>query len=531
MRVLRTLAKRKAPSMVVRRHLVKHIQSRLGGRELASWSRWYANLENNPRFRLYASVMNAIEKGTFPRLHAIETLRFAGGLTVGAIYAALGANPEILPLMNVALNSNRTRPVPNHVYLSNTLVWLPSRVATLESPYDTMPLSEIVKTWTRQPVANLATWRRQHCLYAQIGFEDGGSFPAFPPGAFIQIDPSFTTINGTTDPNYYFVRHPFGYSCCQCAVEQERIFLLTCSSLFPQLEFENPGAVHVIGRVRAFCSRIEGVTAPHAIGLQDLEHRRRQAESSTTSARGSLTGSQLLHLQRLCLGITYAQLDHAAERLRGVATNWEQFRISGGHAHKIEHHSQHVPSVRTLFPLLGFYGLDLLEALTAYGLSRDDSHMIELPGLFGNCTMTELAMAVGSSPSRSGFATAVLDRWLELPALLFHLGSDVRSSKIYFYAGEELEPMINPGSFLLVDDTRADIPARFQPNQDLGQWQRPLFLFQLSNGRFVAGYAERDGTGVHIIPHPGSRHQRMVTIANKTEGTAIGRIVAAASVL
>ncbi len=157
--------KRRVPSVALRRELVLHIREKLGDRNLVSWSRWYAGLERNPRFRLYASVLNAIEKGGFPRLHAIETLRIAGGLTLGAAYAALGANPDHLSVMSVALNRNRTHPVSGRAFLSNTLVWLPSRLAALEGPYHTMPLSEIVRTWTRQPVANLTAWRKQKCVY------------------------------------------------------------------------------------------------------------------------------------------------------------------------------------------------------------------------------------------------------------------------------------------------------------------------------------------------------------------------------
>jgi hypothetical protein len=525
-------ADRRVSSGTMRRELVRHIRSMLGRGDIASWSRWYANLERDHRFRLYATVLNAIEKGSVPGLHGIETLRAVGGLTVGAVYAALGANPDLLPVLSVGLDRSRTRPVSTCGFLSNPLIWLPARITSVERPYRTMPLSEIVRAWTHQPMANLAAWRKRRCVYGQIGLGDGGSFPAFPPGAFIQVDPDLTTVNGTTDPNFYFVRHPFGYSCCRCAVEKGRIFLLSSSDLYPELDFEHPGKVHIVGRVRAFCGRVDRVVPPPRIDLHDLENRPTPSESVRKLGSRPRAAHELLHSRRVSLGITYGELDQAAKRLRGIVPNWKQFGISGGHAHKIDHDPDHVPSIRTLFPLLALYGLDFREVLAAYRLSVDDANMIELPALYRTPTISELAMAVGSAPSRSPFARSILDRWLEWPALLCCLGPDLRTSRVFYYGGDErMDPLIKPDSFLLVDEGQADIPAHTESSRNLTQWEPPLFLFLVPGCGFVAGYAERNGDRIQILPHPRSADQRQFTISNSAAGATIGRIVGTASLI
>lgn len=39
-------------------------------------------------------------------------------------------------------------------------------------------------------------------MYGQIKLETTAAFRAFFPGAFVQVDPDLTTIDGTTDGNF-----------------------------------------------------------------------------------------------------------------------------------------------------------------------------------------------------------------------------------------------------------------------------------------------------------------------------------------
>jgi hypothetical protein len=511
--------------MVSTQDLIRHIELRLGDR----------NASKRAREQVYATVTNAMRRGSLPHLISVEALRQIAGLTLGSMYLGLGVNLDRLAWLRSRLNVNRTRPAPSRVLLPATAVPLPARIADLKPPYRTMPLRQLVSRWIRQPIWNLARWRRQACLYAQVGLRDGMSYPAIPPGAFVQIDPRLTAVQGL-DRHYYFVRHPFGYSCCRCAVERGTIFLLPSpAALYPQLKFPHPGVVHIYGRVRAFCGRIDQVVPPPEITSRQLERRREPMEQTPAAlAESSPGGRALLLNQRRCLGIPYDELDHATELLHSLSPEFARFHISNGHAHKIEHLEDFVPTISTLYPLVAYYALDFVDVVRAYGIEIDDSRMLDLSAKDTNLTAGEVAMSVGAFPSENEFASFVLNHWLEWPPLLSQVGPDLPAGRIFFFGGNRgIEPLVKAGSFLVVDDSQTTVPAEVEHRSvsSRADWERPLYLFYLREEGFVAGYAVRDGRRVHIVPHPQAADQRQVSLDDGDQGEVIGRITAVAALL
>jgi hypothetical protein len=506
--------------MATAEDLIRHIERQRGVRSIGSLAR-----QGSESRELYATITNAIRKGTLPHLRAIEALRQAAGLSIGSVYLALGVNLDKLAWLRSQLNVNRTRPAPNRVFLPGTPALFPARFADLPKPYPTMPLSRIVSGWCRQPVSNLANWQRQPCLYAQVGLQDGISYPAIPPGAFLQIDPRFTTVQGVSDPHYYFLRHPYGYSCCRCAVDDGDIFLLPSTGLYPKLKFSHPGVVHIFGRVRGFCGRIDRVVPPPAIHERQLKSRREPMSSTPAQwAQSRPQGQPMLLDQRRCLGIPYEELDRATDLMHSLSDEFGRFHISNGHAHKIEHLPDFVPTAQTLYPLTAYYALDYGEALSSYGFSVDNRGTMDLSAKEARLTMSDVAATVGSAPWRSDFASFILDQWLEWPALLSQLGPDPRS-KVFFFAGNRgMEPLLKPASFVVVDDSQTNIAA-----SALSGWERPIYLFYLRQQGFVAGYAEKHGNQIHIVAHPQAADQRWTSFVSPDQGEVVGRITAVAT--
>jgi hypothetical protein len=506
--------------MATAEDLIRYIERQQGVRSAGTLPRQGSNSRE-----LYSTITNAIRKGTLPHLRAIEGLRQAAGLSLGSVYLALGVNLDRLAWLRSQLNVNRTRPAPNRYFLSGTPMLFPARFADIEKPYPTMPLSRIVSSWCQQPVSKLADWQRQACLYAQVGLQDGISYPAIPPGAFLQIDPRFTAVQGVSDTNYYFLRHPYGYSCCRCAVDEGDIFLLPTSGLYPKLKFSHPGVVHIFGRVRAFCGRIDRVVPPPAINERQLKSRREPISSAPSFwAQSSRQGQALLLDQRRCLGIPYEELDQATDLMHSVSDEFGRFHISNGHAHKIEHLPGFIPTAQTLYPLTAYYALDYAEVLSAYGFSVDDRGTMDLASKEARLTVSDVAMAVGSTPWRSDFASFILDQWLEWPPLLSQLGPDPRS-KIFFFAGNRgMEPLLKPASFIVVDDSQTNIWSNA-----LSGWERPIYMFYLREQGFVAGYAERDGSRIHIVAHPQAADQRWMSFTSPDDGEVVGRVTAVAT--
>ncbi len=515
--------------MATAEDLIRFIERQRGVRSVGTFAR-----QDNDSRELYATITNAIRKGTLPHLRAVEALRQAAGLSLGSVYLTLGVNLDHLARLRSQLNVDRTRPAPNRVFLPGTPALFPARFADLKKPYPTMPLSQIVSSWHRQPIGNLANWQTHACLYAQVGLADGISYPAIPPGAFLQIDPRFTTVQGVSDPHYYFVRHPYGYSCCRCAVAEGNIFLLPSSGLYPKLKFSHPGVVHVLGRARGFCGRVDHGAPPPAISERQLKGRREpMSRTPAQLAQQAVHGQSLLLDQRRCLGIPYEELDRATAQMHSLSEEFGRFHISNGHAHKIEHVSGFVPTAQTLYPLTAYYALDYAQVLSACGFAVDDCGTMDLSAKDARFEMSDVAMAVGSAPWRSDFASFILDQWLEWPALLSQLGPDPRN-KLFFFAGNRgIEPLLKPASFVLLDDSQTTIAVEVDGRAvaTLSGWERPLYLFYLRNQGFVAGYAERDGNQIHIVAHPHAADQRWISFLAPDQGEVIGRITAVATLL
>jgi hypothetical protein len=128
----------------------------------------------------------------------------------------------------------------------------------------------------------------------------------------------------------------------------------------------------------------------------------------------------------------------------------------------------------------------------------------------------------------------VLDQWLEWPALLSQLGPELSTGKIFFFGGNRgIEPLLKPGSFLVVDDSQTTIAAEVDHRSvsGLADWERPLYLFYLREKGFVVGYGEREQKRVHIVPHPQAADHRQVSFVDGHQGEVIGRIIDVAALI
>jgi hypothetical protein len=301
------------------------------------------------------------------------------------------------------------------------------------------------------------------------------------------------------------------------------------------LEFPHPGVVQVIGRVRAFCGRIDGIVPPASRSLRQLKSRREPMERTPADlAQFPPNGQELLRNQRLCLGIPYEELDQATQIMRSLSEEFGRFHISNGHAHKIEHFPRFVPTVPTLCALTAYYGLDYAATLAAYGFDVDDAESLDLSAMKARFSMTELAMHVGFAPCRTDFASTLVDHWLEWPALLCQLAPNLPAGKIFFFAGNSgIEPLLKPFSFLLVDDSQTTVPTgdRERNGDALTGWERPLYMYYLRDKGFVAGYAEREGIRIHLVAHPQAADRRQHSFQHPDHGEVIGRITAVATLL
>jgi hypothetical protein len=467
--------------------------------------------------------------GSFPRLATFEGLRSAARADLGSAYLQLGINLDRLTLLRAKLSVNRTRPAPNRVYLRETPIWLPSKLRDLKAPFQTMPLSYIVTEWKQEPAINLTNWRKRACFYAHVGLDDGMSYPDIPPGSFLQIDDTHKSIQGTTDSHYYFVRHPYGYSCCRCALENGIIYLLPSLYHYPQLTFRHPGVVEIVGRVRAFCARIDHIVPPPVLTLHHLHnHRTPMIRTPAELAKVPPIGSELLLNQRLCLGIPYNELDEATSLIHSFGSEFFTLHITGGHAHKIEHDPGFIPTIPTLGALTAYYGLDYAGVLKSYGFNVDGISNRQTS--LENPNRQDSPLTPNTAHLGNEFLNYILDQWLEWPALLSQLLSDLPNQRIFFFAGNSgIEPILKPASFLLVDDSDSIADASSW-NLRCGL-ERPLYLLYLRETGFTAGYAIRERKWIHILAHERASDRRTRTFVYPEGVDIVGRITGIATLI
>ena len=170
-----------------------------------------------------------------------------------------------------------------------------------------------------------------------------------------------------------------------------------------------------------------------------------------------------------------------------------------------------VPTLFKLYSLCAIYQLDFQEVLEWYGIDLASlpadslfaeisrTHMVGFQsGVHGDVTLP-LAMD-GIDIHRTTYMSRMIQRWGRLP-LMFLNSMDLKDHRYAFIGTDDwfMYPLLQPGSFLVVDETRRKILNSGWTSE----FDRPIYFLEHRQG-WVCGWCAQTGNQLVLQPHPAS---------------------------
>ena len=233
------------------------------------------------------------------------------------------------------------------------------------------------------------------------------------------------------------------------------------------------------------------------------------------------------------LGLTVRDVEAASSRLAKKRGN-SSYSIPLSRLSDIEN-KEVVPSIYRVYSLAVIYRRDLREILAWYGPDLDEipsdlaiaavpqTHRIDSIDLAGSAKVPVLDKSA-FDPAQNSILGRIIRQWGVLPLAFLAQFADVSFS--YAYIGTEdftMSPILPPGSFLQIDETRDKIVEDAWGSE----YDRPIYFLETRSG-FRCGWCRlRDGQ-LTLQPHPLSpepvrfyRYPQEVDVVGEVVGVAM----------
>jgi transcriptional regulator with XRE-family HTH domain len=243
---------------------------------------------------------------------------------------------------------------------------------------------------------------------------------------------------------------------------------------------------------------------------------------------------QKLKRRREELNLRYRDVEDASQQIASRRKN-DEFAIALSRLADIENRGT-VPSIYRIYSLCAIYRLDLLDVLEWYGIEASqlpaDASMIDISrthvvgfhsDLHGEVQLP-LTLDPGIDLRRTTYLSRMIQRWGKLP-LMFLNALDLKSHRYAFVGMEDwsMHPLIHPGSFLLIDETRRKVAN--------GGWaselERPIYLLEHREG-YAIGWCSMSEAQLILQPHPASElcpeiyeYPREIEVVGQVTGIAM----------
>jgi transcriptional regulator with XRE-family HTH domain len=171
-----------------------------------------------------------------------------------------------------------------------------------------------------------------------------------------------------------------------------------------------------------------------------------------------------------------------------------------------------VPTLYKLYSLCAIYRLDFQEVMEWYGISLGglpaDAAYVEVPQThivsFQSKVQGEVLLPLSLDPGvdlrRTTYLSRMIQRWGKIP-LLFLEALKLQDHRYAFIGTEDwfMYPLLQPGSFLMIDETRRRISNSGWNNE----FERPIYFFEHRQG-YSCGWCHLNGDQLVLQPHPAS---------------------------
>jgi hypothetical protein len=434
-----------------------------------------------------------------PTLNMVEEVADISRLTIDGAHRLFGYNLAKIREYDLLLNGGRTHIVESYSFERDRLIDLPMEFASKEIfEFDGM-LGDIVTNWqTGIPIRVLeeADWLRPDTFFVHIGTEDSlGS--SLPPGSLALVEP--ITEDEKLHPNprmIYLLQFGNGYRCSRCVVSHGKLQLLSAERTYlGQQNFDYPGAVRVVARVRMFALKLPLPEYPSRYSLPPCGNCADLILPMEQLTRNSLFATGHKRFKR-----TKDEEQLVREAFREVLGSSPSRRTERRYRN-ITSSEPHVDSL-IYFTVTNF--ARYTDALRSGGSVVTDKGRFSLETLLNARQWIDVLAATPEvhlpQPGKGWeMYQRELVEWVPLLSLKFpelHLWNEQALRLADGSAIHGLDPAIGPGSWMFLEKASA-IPD-IQNEQKKSGWSRPLYVFRRGL-KTICGYLERDGAGYALL--------------------------------
>lgn len=242
---------------------------------------------------------------------------------------------------------------------------------------------------------------------------------------------------------------------------------------------------------------------------------------------------QKLRRARERLNLRVRDVEQASQRIAEKYQNLE-FVVLINRISEIENKGL-VPNIYKLYSLCAIYRLDFAVVLEWYGVDLASSpadclfaevartHAVGFQTPQHGDITVPLSLDPGVDLRRTTYVSRMIQRWGKL-SLMFLAGLDPKENRYGFIGTDDwfMYPLIQPGSFVLIDETRRKIQSDGWTNE----FDRPFYFLEHREG-YLCGWCSLKDDKIILIPHPGSGENPIV-FSWPTDVDVIGQVVGVA---
>jgi transcriptional regulator with XRE-family HTH domain len=245
---------------------------------------------------------------------------------------------------------------------------------------------------------------------------------------------------------------------------------------------------------------------------------------------------QKLRRARERLNLRVRDVEQASQRISEKYKNLD-FTVLINRVSEIENKGL-VPSIYKLYALSAIYRLDFAEVLEWYGI---DLAALPADSLFADVSRTHavgfqaprhgditvpLSLDPGIDLRRTTYVSRMIQRWGKL-SLMFLAGLDPKEHRYGFIGTDDwfMYPLLQPGSFVVIDETRRKIQADGWANE----FDRPIYFLETREG-YLCGWCSQNDDKLVLLPHPASGESPII-LALPTDVDVVGQVVGVAMLL
>jgi len=210
------------------------------------------------------------------------------------------------------------------------------------------------------------------------------------------------------------------------------------------------------------------------------------------------------------LNLTIRDVEEASRLIADRHQN-DEFVVGLSRLSEIENRGT-LPTIYRLYSLCVIYRLEPAEVLEWYGVDMasvaadaslvevSKSHLVRFRPDGRGYVHMPLALDPGFDFRRTTHFSRMIQRWGRLPLALLN-GLDLKEHRYGFIGGEDfmMYPLLPPGSFVLIDETRRKILSSGWANE----FERPIYFFERRDGWSCGWCSLREGQLI-LQPHPAS---------------------------